>query len=68
LGLVNNSGDISGKTELIQQCYQTKTPLEKPEGLIYGWVSKYREMHFPSQYYKEFCLTKKYFENILLTF
>ena len=29
-----------------------KNPPGKPEGHLYGWVSKYREIYFPVQYYK----------------
>ena len=48
--------------------HNKKNPPGVPEGLLYGWVSKYWEINFPTQYYKEFSLTKKYFQNILLTF
>jgi hypothetical protein len=27
-----------------------KNPPGRPEGLIYRWVSKYREINFPMQY------------------
>jgi hypothetical protein len=50
LGLDNNSGYNAGIKESDQRWNKTKTPLEKPEGLIYGWVSKYREINFPTQY------------------
>jgi len=45
-----------------------KNPPGVPEGLLYGWVSKYWEINFPTQYYKEFSLTKKFSQTILLTF
>jgi hypothetical protein len=45
-----------------------KIPPENRRDHLYRRVSKYREINFPTQYYKYFSLTKKYFPGFLLTF
>jgi hypothetical protein len=59
---------VNEKKKKIISLVIKKNPPGVPEGLLYGWVSKYWEINFPTQYYKEFSLTKKYFPDILLTF